>query len=70
MNIEIRRPNALYQQDVILTITSRRDILITQAVRFGQGEESKSIKIQVSNLKYSNGGVVSINLYDTWPDNS
>jgi len=65
MNIEIRRPNALYQQDVILTITSRRDILITQAVRFGQGEESKSIKIQVSNLKYSNGGVVSINLYDT-----
>lgn len=32
-------------------------------MRFGVGEDSKQVKVQVSQLNF-NGGVISVNLYD------
>lgn len=63
MSIDLKWTAPLGENNVILSITSWNQVLSTQTVRFGVGEESKTVKVQVSQLKF-NGGVISINLYD------
>ena len=63
MTVDLKRAGAQSENNVILTLTSRTQILNTQTVRFGVGEDSKQVKVQISQLGF-NGGVVSVNIYD------